>query len=177
MNIIVAVNSDWGIGFKGTQAIVIPGDRRRFKQLTENGVVITGRKTYEDFRKPLPNRKNIILTHDGSFKAEGAVVRHSVSDVLTEIADEDTDKVFVIGGGSIYEAFLPYCSAAYVTRIEAAPPSDTFFPNLDEMPDWFLETVDGGFDYTMHGDEGAISCGEDGAVVRYSFNKYRRKDI
>lgn len=177
MNIIVAVNSDWGIGYKGTQSIVISEDRRRFKQLTEYGVVITGRRTYEDFHRPLPNRKNIILTHDSSFRADGAVVRHSVSDVLDEISSDDPEKVFIIGGGGVYEAFLPYCTVAYITKIEAAPLSDTFFPNLDEMTDWRKEKVIGTFEHAMNETSGVRSCGEHGPVIRYSFCIYRREDI
>ena len=136
MNIVVAVNSDWGIGYNNTQSIVIPEDRMHFKELTDGGVVIAGRKTFKDIGRPLANRKNIVMSRDRSFKAAGVFVEHSVDAVLTMIADDDTDNVFVIGGGSIYELFLPMCSVAYVTKIEAAPPSDTYFHNLDESPIW-----------------------------------------
>jgi len=159
MNVIVAVNADWGIGYNGTQTIVIPEDRRYFKKLTEGGVVIAGRKTYEDFRRPLPNRKNIILTRDKAFKADGAVVLHTVDEVLAEISGHDTEKVFVIGGGDIYRLLLPLCSRAYVTKIEAAPPSDTFFPSLDDLPGWTLENSEFG----MRNSE---------LSVDYSFNLY-----
>jgi len=101
INAIVAVNSDWGIGINGAQVIVIPGDRSFFKRLTEGGVVIAGRKTFEFLRKPLPNRKNIILTQDRTFRADGVIIAHSVDGVLAEISEDAPDRVFVIGGGEI----------------------------------------------------------------------------
>jgi len=139
MNAIVAVNSDWGIGCEGTQAIVIPEDRKYFVKMTSGGVVIAGRKTFEDFPGVLPNRKNIIITNDRGFTAEGAIVVHSVEEVLAEISSDDPRKVFVVGGASVYELFLPMCEYIYVTKIEATPPSDTYFQNLDASPEWALE--------------------------------------
>jgi len=159
LNIIVAVNSDWGIGHKGIQTIVIPEDRRYFKEMTSGGVVIIGRKTFESIGKPLPDRKNIILTKDRSFSADGAVAAHSVEDVLAEIANDDSGKAFVIGGGEIYRQFLPLCANAYVTKIEATPPSDIYFPDLDNLPAWALES------------ESEIRYSESG--IRYSFWKYK----
>ena len=159
MNAIVAVNSDWGIGFGGTQTIVIPEDRRRFNTLTDGGVVIAGRKTFEDYCKPLKNRKNIVLTHDRSFKAAGVIIAHSIDAVLAEIVDYPTDKTYVIGGGEIYRQFLPICSYAYVTKIEATPLSDTFFPDLGALPGWSLEI-----------ESGAMS---DKTGIKYSYNVYR----
>ena len=140
MNVIVAVNSDWGIGFGGRQVVVLSEDRKFFKEMTTGGVVIAGRKTFEEFPGgALPNRKNIILTRDKSFIAEGITVLHSVDEVLAEVSKEDSDKVFVAGGGAIYEQFLTYCSTAYITKLEAAPQSDTYFPNLDELENWSKE--------------------------------------
>jgi len=105
--------------------------------------VIVGRKTFEGFRGSLPLRKNIVLTRNMSFAADGAVVKHSIGEALTEIADTGHDKVFVIGGEEIYLHFLPFCSYAYVTKIEASPESDTFFPDLDAAPGWVLERESG----------------------------------
>jgi len=159
MNVIVAVNSDWGIGCGGTQSIVIPEDRRYFKTITEGGVVIVGRKTFEEIGRPLPNRKNIILTRSTGFKADGVVTVNSVEELLSEISHDDPDKVFVIGGGDIYKLLLPLCLYAYVTKLETAPVSDTFFPHLDKMPDWSV-------------------CGNDGTNIhdgiKYSFVRYKR---
>ena len=136
MNAIVAANADWGIGCGGTQSIVIPEDRQHFKNITNGGVVIAGRKTFEDFGRPLPNRRNIVLTRSESFSAQGIIAVRSLPQLMAAIDGDDPAGVFVIGGESIYRALLPMCEYAYVTKIDAAPPSDTFFPNLDEMPEW-----------------------------------------
>ena len=140
MNTIVAVNSDWGIGYNNMQTIVIPEDRQYFRMLTTGGTVVVGKKTFEEIGRPLPNRKNIVLTRDEEYKPGGVVVAHSADEILALISEEETDKVFIIGGGSIYSLFLPICQYAYVTKIQAAPPSDTYFPNLDASPGWTLET-------------------------------------
>jgi len=155
MNIIVAVNSDWGIGYNGKQSIVIPEDRRFFKKVTDGGVVIVGRKTFEDIGRPLPNRKNIVLTRDASFAADGVVIAHSLNEVIEETINEDPNKVFVIGGGEIFKLFMPECDLAYVTRIDAESESDTFFPNLDTMSGWMRERrstpyESGGIEYSIH---------------------------
>lgn len=139
MNIIVAVNSDWGIGCDGTQVITLPEDRRFFKEKTTSGTVIAGRKTFEDFPGALPDRKNIVLTKDKTFHAKGVTVLHSIEEVLEEIKNEDPDKVFVAGGGNIYKQLLPLCDTAFVTKLEVTPPSDTYFPNLDKLQNWSLQ--------------------------------------
>ena len=139
MNLIVAVNSDWGIGYNGTQSIVLPEDRLHFQKLTTGGIIIAGRKTFEDFGRPLPNRVNIIMSHNMNFRADGIIVAHSVDEVLATISDYTTESIYIIGGGSIYNLFLPMCTRAYVTSIKAAPPSDTYITNLDESPNWTLD--------------------------------------
>ena len=166
MNIIVAVNSDWGIGYNGAQSIIIPEDRRHFMKTTVGGVVIAGRKTFEDVGKPLPNRKNIILTRDISLTVDGAVVVHSASGALEKIAGSPTGKVFIIGGESIYKLFLPMCDLAYITKIEASPPSDTFFPNLDKLPEW-KEIVKG------RPMEHIITENNQPKTINYSFTIYK----
>jgi len=162
VNAIVAVNADWGIGLGGQQTIAIPDDRRRFKSLTGGGVVIAGRKTFESLNGVLPNRMNIVLTRDRDFSAAGALILHSINDVLTEIAGFDTDKVFVIGGESIYRQFLPMCRYAYITRIEASPPSDTFFPNPDALSSWTVESCSETYNFSG---------------VLYSFYLYRNNAV
>jgi len=149
VNAIVAVNADWGIGLGGSQVIVIPEDRRRFRMLTEGGLVIAGRKTYESLDGPLPNRRNIILTRCMDYRIDNAATVHSIDGVLAEIGDFDPDKVFVIGGESVYRQLLPLCTLAYVTKIEASPPSDTFFPDLDVLPGWELESREPGKGYSF----------------------------
>lgn len=139
MDAIVAYYQGWGIGKDGTQPIVIPEDRKRFKELTEGGTVIVGRRTLEDFPdgKPLPNRENIVLTHQ-DIRIEGATVAHSVEEVLAMVKDKP--RVYVIGGASVYEALTPYCERIYLTKIFERPGCDVFFENLDENFAWCFDT-------------------------------------
>ncbi len=139
MDAVVAYYQNWGIGFKGTQPIVIPEDRKHFQELTEGGTVIVGRRTLADFPngKPLKNRKTIVLTHQ-DIEIEGAVVAHSAEEVIEMVKDQP--KVFVIGGASVYDALLPFCEKVYITKIYARPECDVFFKNLDENFEWSFES-------------------------------------
>lgn len=140
MDLIVAVYSDWGIGCDGTQPVALSADRMFFRETTRGAAVIAGRRTVADFpgQKPLPGRKNIVLTRK-EIEIPGFTVCHSPEEAIAATREEK--KVFVIGGGSIYKQMLPVCEKAYVTKLSACPKSDTYFPNLDEMPDWEMEEV------------------------------------
>lgn len=140
MDAIVAIYDDWGIGANGTQPVAVAADRRFFRNTTKGATVIVGRKTLQDFPggRPLPNRRNILLTRQ-ELHMEGVEVAHSTREALA-LADGD-EKVFVIGGGSVYAELLPLCSRVYVTRVHAIPDSDTFFPNLDADPGWKMTQV------------------------------------
>ena len=135
MNLIVAVDRNWAIGRGGDQLCYLKEDLKRFKELTSGHPVILGRRTLATFPggRPLKNRDNLILSRDPSFQAEGAQVFRDVPSLLAA-APWDS---FVIGGGSVYKALLPYCDTAYVTKIDHAfPGADTFFPDLDTDPAW-----------------------------------------
>ena len=183
MNIIVAVYSDWGIGYYGAQTIVIPEDRRRFRKITSGGVVIAGRKTFEEIGRPLPDRKNIVLTHDMSYMVSGAEIAHSIDEVLELVADEDPGRVFVIGGSSVYNMFLSLCAYAYVTKIEATPPSDAFFPDLDTLAGWSIEDSETGIlnvppvASRRFADKGVESGFTAGTGTRYSFCLYKNNNV
>ena len=144
MRLIVAVYADWGIGKDGTQPVALSADRKFFREITRGATVIVGRRTTEDFpgQKPLPGRKNIVLSRQG-VEIPGFILCDSAEKAV-EMTKND-ENVFVIGGGSIYRQLLPYCETAYVTKLSAQPESDTFFPNLDEDPQWVLTgTLQGG---------------------------------
>ena len=160
MNIIVAVNNDWGIAYQGEQTVVIPEDREYFREITTGGILIMGRKTFESIGKPLPNRKNIVLSNNKDYKAQGAVVVNSFEQALRKIPLNSYHKVYVIGGAEVYNAFLPWCSYVYVTRFYVAAKSDRYFPNLDNLPDW--EPVHAGD--TLESNN-----------ILYSFELYRKK--
>ena len=140
MELIVAVYDDWGIGKDGTQPVALSADRKFFRETTRGAMVIVGRRTLGDFPggKPLPNRVNVVLTR-GSVDMEGVVVCHSPEEAA-ELA-KTADRAMVIGGGSIYRQMLPMCDTAYITKVHATPESDTYFPNLDEDPQWKLAEV------------------------------------
>ncbi|MFI3237031.1 MAG: dihydrofolate reductase [Lachnospiraceae bacterium] len=138
MNLIVAVDEKWGIGNKGELLVRIPNDQKMFRAETTGKVVVLGRKTMDTFpqRKPLPNRTNIILSRDKNYTVSDALVVHSVEELLEEVKQYKSEDIYIIGGDSIYEQFLPYCDTAHVTKIEHTYQSDSFFPNLDEDEDW-----------------------------------------
>lgn len=141
MDLIVAVYDDWGIGFGGTQPVALSADRKFFRETTKGALVIVGRRTLADFPggKPLPKRVNVVLSRKAQALA-GVEVVHSPEEAVERARAYD-GRSFVIGGGSVYRALLPYCDRAYVTRVHAAPVSDTFFPNLDALPEWRMAQV------------------------------------
>lgn len=134
MNLIVAVDRNWAIGKDGDQLVYLKEDLKRFRALTSGHTVILGRKTLATFPggRPLKNRRNLILSRTAGFRPEGAEVFSSVEELVRQ-ADQDA---FVIGGASVYEQLLPYCDTAYITKIHAAFPADTYFPNLDQSEEW-----------------------------------------
>ena len=97
-----------------------------------------GRKTLESFPngQPLKNRTNIVLTRNKDYAVKGAIVVHSMDELHDELKKYNSEDVFVIGGEKIYEQLLDECDVAHVTKIEFAYDADSYFPNLDENPDW-----------------------------------------
>ena len=140
MELIVAVYDDWGIGADGTQPVALSADRKFFRETTRGAMVIVGRRTIEDFpgQKPLPGRVNVALTRS-SAEIPGFTVCHSPEEAAALAAE--APRAMVIGGGSVYRQLLPLCDTAYVTKVHCTPHSDTYFPNLDESPDWHLEAI------------------------------------
>ena len=135
MNIIVAVDKNWAIGKNNKMMWSIPADMRFFREKTTGHVVVMGRKTLESFPNglPLKQRTNLILSRDRSYKVKGALVLHTMEELLEHLKEYDSSDIFIIGGESIYRQFLPYCDTAYVTRIDHAYDADTYFPNFDEL--------------------------------------------
>ena len=137
MELIVAVYDDWGIGCCGTQPIALSADRKFFRETTRGAMVIAGRKTIGDFpgKKPLPGRVNVALTRTEK-EIPGFTVCSSPEEAV-KLA-KTAPRAMVIGGGSVYRQMLPYCDTAYITKVHITPQSDTHFPNLDEMEDWYI---------------------------------------
>lgn len=140
MNIIAAVDKNWAIGWRGNTLADIPADRRLFREETMGKVVVMGRKTLESLPggQPLAGRVNLVLSRDPGFRIKGAMVCHSLEEVLKECKKYPTEDVFIAGGEEIYRQFLPYCSIAHITYIDYAYQADTYFPNLEADPEWVL---------------------------------------
>ena len=162
MKAILSADRNWGIGYQNKLLVSIPSDMRFFREMTEGKVIVMGRKTLESFSNGLPLKKriNIVLTHDRSYQVKDAVIVHDKEELLEELKKYREDDVFVVGGGSVYELLLPYCDTAYVTRIDMAYQADTFFPDLDQDPEWEL---------TEESDE--QTCFD----IEFTFTVYRRK--
>ena len=138
MNIIVAVDKNWAIGKDNKLLVSIPADMKMFRQETTGKVVVMGRKTLESFPNglPLKNRTNIVLTGNKDYNVKDAIIVHTVEELLEEIKKYPSEEVYCIGGDSVYKQLLPYCDTAHVTKIDFAYEADSYFPNLDEMPEW-----------------------------------------
>ena len=138
MNLIVAVDQNWAIGKNNQLLVRIPADQKFFRETTTGKVVVMGRKTLESFPngQPLKNRTNIVLTRNNDYAVKGAIVVHSMDELHDELKKYNSEDVFVIGGEKIYEQLLDECDVAHVTKIEFAYDADSYFPNLDENPDW-----------------------------------------
>lgn len=163
MNLIVAVDKNWAIGFQNKLLVKIPADQRFFRNETLHKAVIMGRKTLESFPggMPLKDRLNVVITSDPNYKVADATVVNSIEDALEIVKDYKSENVFVIGGESIYRQMLCLCDTAHVTKIDYVYNADVYFPNLDEMEDW---EITGESDEQTYHD------------LVYTFYKYERKN-
>lgn len=143
MNLIVAVDKNWAIGLGNKLLVSIPQDMKYFRESTKDKIVAMGRKTLESFPggQPLKNRVNIVMTTDKNYSVNGAVLVHSLEEMRKELEKYPSEDVYVIGGETIYRQLLPYCDKAYVTKIDHAYEADTYFPSLDEDPQWKMTKV------------------------------------
>lgn len=140
MNMIAAVDRNWAIGLKGNTLVDIPADRKLFREETMGKVVVMGRKTFESLPggQPLPGRVNIILSRSTDYFGKRIMMCRSLEEGLRECGKYPSEDVYVIGGQEIYQAFLPYCDVAHITWIDYSYDADTYFPNLDQDPEWVL---------------------------------------
>ena len=109
----------------------LPDDFRRFKRLTTGHTMIMGRKTFESFDKPLPNRRHIVISRDRNYRLQDPTCElvHNLGAAFERVADED--EVFIIGGGEIYRQALPFADTIELTRVHGTFDADTFFPEID----------------------------------------------
>jgi len=129
ISIIAAVADNMVIGDKNSLPWSLPADLEHFKKTTLGKPVIMGAKTFESIGMALPNRKNIILSFDKDYKAEGCVVVTSIDEALKQVGEDE--EVMIAGGASVYKQFLPLANRLYLTFIHHDFEGDTRFPEFD----------------------------------------------
>jgi len=160
ISIIVAVSEDWGIGKNNELLWRIPEDLKRFRRLTTGNAIIMGKKTWESLpRRPLPDRKNIVITDIVNEIIEGSVTAYSIDDALSK-CDKDKE-IFIIGGGSIYRQFISLAERLYITHVHKKAPADIYFPEID-LNIWEVVERE---EFPGSGDEG----------IPYAYTIYERK--
>jgi dihydrofolate reductase len=130
LSIIVAMSSNHVIGVNNTLPWHLTEDLKYFKSLTTGHTIIMGRKTYESIGRPLPHRRNIVISRDTETTYEGVEVVHSIEDAFS--ISKNDNEVFVIGGSNIYKQALDLVDHLYVTEIKKSFTGDTFFPEIDK---------------------------------------------
>lgn len=132
MNLIVAIDEKNGIGKNGGLLCHLSGDLKHFKEVTTGKTVIMGYNTLISLPKsaPLKNRLNIVL-YENDIEIDGAVVLHSVDELMKYLEDNKIEDAFVIGGAMVYNTLLPFCSRLYITHIHKSFDADRFFPEIE----------------------------------------------
>lgn len=149
LSIIVATDTNGGIGKDNKLLFTIKEDMNRFKELTTGHKIIMGRKTFESLPNgALPNRHNIVITTSNKINIispkQSLIFKNNIEELIEEYKDSE-EEVFVIGGGFIYKQFLPYCNKIYLTTVIGDFEADTFFnfePNEWECNSWTINSND-----------------------------------
>ncbi|MEE6186926.1 IS1595 family transposase ISSsu9 [Mycovorax composti] len=137
ISLVVAASNNNVIGKDNGLVWNLPDDMKHFKNVTWGMPVVMGRKTFESFKRPLPGRKNIVLSKQKDLKIEGAIVLNTMKDVEFLVKEMDVKELMVIGGGEIYKMYYPKANKIYMTRVDTVIEGDTFFPPIDEK-EWRL---------------------------------------
>lgn len=160
ITIIVAVSENNGIGCENRLLVHLPGDLRRFKEITMGHCLIMGKKTWESLPvKPLTGRTNIVITDNELDCFDCALTARSIGEALSHC---ETDReIFIIGGGSVYRQFMPLADRLLVTHIHKYFEADTFFPEISDR-EWYVSEKE---DHTVGGEE----------LLRFTYTTYLRK--
>ena len=137
VSLVAAMSENRVIGKDGTLPWRLPDDLKFFKRLTVDHTVIMGRKTFDEIKRPLDNRRNVVITRNPAFHPHGVTVVPSLAEALALGATER--EVFVVGGGEIFREALPRADRLYLTVVHARVDGDTFFPEFDK-DGWVLES-------------------------------------
>lgn len=140
ISLIAAMDKNNVIGYNNDMPWSLPNDLKHFKEVTSHSTIIMGRKTYESIGRPLPNRRNIILSRSGYETNDDVEVISSI-DEIKKLAKKE--EVFVIGGGTIYEQVISFADRLYITRIDAELKGDTYFPQFSETEWQVIDEKDG----------------------------------
>ncbi|HUW92520.1 MAG TPA: dihydrofolate reductase [Bacteroidales bacterium] len=160
ITIIVAISEDNGIGFGNQLLYHLPGDLKRFKEITMGHCLIMGKKTWESLpKKPLAGRLNIVITDNELDCFDCALAAHSIGEALSLC--EEGKEIFIIGGGSVYRQFLPLAERLLVTHIHKYFEADTFFPEISDAL-WYVAEKE---EHTTGGEE----------PVGFTYTTYLRK--
>lgn len=164
MNFIVAVSREFAIGKNNDLLFNLPKDLKYFKEKTMGKVVVMGERTYYSLPyRPLKNRTNIVLNDNPAFCGESIIVARSLDDLLEILKGYNSDDVFVIGGGSVYNLLMPYCKYAFITEVDkSVADADTYINNIKLMPNWTLKSL--GEKYFENG-------------LEFRFNVYENNDV
>ncbi len=138
ISFVVAAATNNAIGIKGKLPWQLPKDLKHFKNVTWGMPVVMGRKTFESLGAVLPGRKNIVITRQPGWTKEGVAVVKNFEDAFFLAKETDAKEVMVIGGGEIFKALFDKARRIYLTRVEAKPEADTFFPVIDPHHWWLV---------------------------------------
>lgn len=153
ISMIACVSRDFGLGKDGKLLWKIPRDMEFFKTMTSGHVVIMGKKTYDSIGRALPERENVVLSHQ---KVDGDVKWVKDVDELEQYLDDVNGEVFIIGGASLYEMFLPKCQKIYLTEVNGTKPADVYFPKFKPA------------EFNCHVLEGGVYEGSEYDIVEYT---------
>ncbi|OGI95434.1 hypothetical protein A2917_02635 [Candidatus Nomurabacteria bacterium RIFCSPLOWO2_01_FULL_42_17] len=130
ISLIAAIGKNNELGKGNTLLWHMPADMKHFRDTTALHAVVMGRKTFESIGKPLPNRRNVMITRDVNYKQKGVEIVHSLAAALDLFPDQN-EEIFIIGGAEIYKQTMPIADRLYITHIEAEDKTaDTFFPEI-----------------------------------------------
>ena len=133
ISLIVAYDKNYGIGKENTLPWKLSEDLKNFKKVTENNYIVMGRKTFESIGRPLPNRKNIILTRDKEYQQDKCLIINDIQDILNFAESKPHYEIFVIGGAEIYTQMLEHADRLYITKVDTKMQGlDAYFPKWDE---------------------------------------------
>jgi dihydrofolate reductase len=138
LSIVVILSTNNVIGRDNQLPWHMPADLKRFKNLTMGHHILMGRRTFDEIKKPLPGRVNVVITRDHHFAVEGVAISRSIDEAISKAEAAGDKEIFLIGGGEIFKQVIHRADRMYITRIHADIEGDTYFPEFDDVNEWKL---------------------------------------